>query len=589
MKTLIIALNSKYVHASLSPWYLKASCGGECGEIKVMEFTINDNPDTVLSRIYLESCNVAAFSCYIWNIETVLKIAENLKKISPGIRIVLGGPEVSFDAEGVLTSNPSIDFILNGEGEVSFKLLLKSFDDGSISLDSIEGLSYRDDGRIAASSKFALVRELDSIPTPYTRAMLESLKDRIVYFESSRGCPFSCSYCISSTFHGIRYFSMDRVKADLKVLLSEGVKLVKFVDRTFNCNRERAKEIFTFIIENAKETKFHFEAAADLFDDEMISILSKAPAGLIQFEMGIQSTNERTLEAINRKAGMDRVYHYVKRIKALGNIHIHLDLIAGLPWEDYSSFENSFNEVYRLAPHQLQLGFLKMLKGSGIREEYDKYDYKFREYPPYEVLSNRFLNFGEIIELKKIEELVDRYYNSGRFSKSLKYIVVNFFSSPFEFYKDFSRFYENMGYFERSISSRGLYSILFEFASNPKFKINLRILNELLKYDFLASDNTNNLPEGLERISIPGFKETCFEFLKRKENIQIFLPEFLEMPPKKIYNKVHFEFFLFNVTGKIEPPVEEQTVVLFDYNERDKVTGNYRGQRIYLWQSAIGI
>lgn len=580
MKTIIAAVNSKYIHSSLAPWYLKAACGKECGEVQVMEFTINDDPESVLSRIYLEGCEAAAFSCYIWNIGFVLKVAQNLRKVSPDIKIILGGPEVSFDPQDILESNPFIDYVMAGECENSFRLLLMYLNNCGVNTDAIEGLSFRKDANIAVSRCFPLIKELDMIPSPYTEEMLNAVGTRIIYYESSRGCPFSCSYCISSTFDGVRYFSMDRVKADLQVLLSAGVKLVKFVDRTFNCNRNRAKEIFTFIIENAGKTNFHFEAAADLFDEEILDILSRAPKGLIQFEMGIQSTNETTLHAIDRKTDIKKVFYYAERLRRLGNMHIHVDLIAGLPWEDYESFKKSFNEVYELAPHQLQLGFLKLLKGSGIRSQHQKYGYRFREYTPYEILSNDFLSYGEIIRLKEIEEVLERYYNSARFHWSIKYLVENFFTSPFDFFENLSLFYKKEGYFERSISSRELYTVLLKFASGLNREMDLRVLNDILKFDFLVSDNTNNLPVGIERTFIQGFKEKCFEFLKNEEKIESFLPEFSGQPAKKIFNKVHFELFRFNIDSNNSDLIEEDTVILFNYNEKDKISGHYNYRKI---------
>jgi len=582
MKTIIIAVNSKYIHSSLAPWYLKAACKSNCGTIKVMEFTINDNPDSVLSRIYAEGCDIAAFSCYIWNINFILKVAENLKKILPNIKIVLGGPEVSYDPQQVLELHPFVDFVIFGEGESAFNELLGFLNGVGKELYDIKGLSYREDGRITVSKIFPLEQDLDSIPSPYNNEMLSCIGNRIVYFESSRGCPFSCSYCISSTFEGVRYFSLDRVKKDLRFLMAAGVKLVKFVDRTFNCNKDRAKSIFEFIINNAGNTVFHFEAAADLFDEEIIEILSRAPKGLIQFEIGIQSTNEVTLEAVKRKTNIKKVLYYVKRLMELGNIHIHVDLIAGLPFEDYSSFRKSFNDVYNLFPHQLQLGFLKMLKGSAIRNESLKYGYKFREYPPYEILGNEFLSYEDIVKLKRIEEVLERYYNSARFERSLKYIINGFFDSPFEFFEEFSLFYLKEGCFERSISSRELYTILLKFIAESNRKVDLTLLNELLKFDFLISDNTNNLPVGIERIFKESFKTKCFEFLKTSDNIAKFLPDFCGEPPKKIFNRVHFELFRYNITENVSIPTKKDTVILFNYSEKNPITEHYSYIKIQL-------
>jgi radical SAM superfamily enzyme YgiQ (UPF0313 family) len=284
-------------------------------------------------------------------------------------------------------------------------------------------LFYRDAELIKGNDCFSLIDNLDSIPTPYTEEMLSAAGGRIIYYESTRGCPFSCSYCLSSTFEGVRYFSLERVKKELQKLVNAGVRQIKFVDRTFNANRERAKEIIRFIISLGGTTNFHFEAAADLFDSEMLDILAAAPKGLIQFEIGIQTTNNKTLEAINRRTDLGRVFQNVNKLNSIGNVHIHVDLIAGLPYENMGSFKNSFNEVYALEPHQLQLGFLKLLKGSRIRDESKVYGYVFRDYAPYEVMQNSCISFDEILELKNVEDMVERYYNSGRFNNTLKYVI----------------------------------------------------------------------------------------------------------------------------------------------------------------------
>ncbi|NLI57769.1 MAG: B12-binding domain-containing radical SAM protein [Clostridium sp.] len=580
MKALLIAINAKYIHSSLACWYLWASCRNYFEDVEVAEFSINDNIDDILGNIYFKKCDVAAFSCYIWNIGHVLKIAANLKKIAPDIKIVLGGPEVSHDPEGVLKDNDCVDYVVSGEGEVRFRQLLQYFEN-QIKVEDINGITYRENGRIISQESIGLIEELDKIPTPYTEEMLKSVGDKIIYYESSRGCPFSCSYCISSTFKGIRYFSIDRVKRELKTFLDAGIKLVKFVDRTFNCHKKRAMEIFRFVIENSVDTCFHFEAAGDLFDDDMIKLLAKAPEGIIQFEIGVQSTNSQTLQEVNRKTNIKKVFHYTKLLMDLKNIHIHLDLIAGLPYEDYNSFKNSFNEVYNLKPHKLQLGFLKMLKGSGIRKNYEKHNYLYRDYPPYEVLGNNALTFEQLLKLKKIEKMVDRYYNSGRFSKSIHYIIENFFNSPFEFYEELSLFYEKEGLFMRSISSRELYTVLLKFIDSLNININKNLICELLKFDFIVSHKTSNYPEGIEKIQIPKLKERIFEFLKDSGNIKKYLPEYLNEPAKKIIRAVHFESFNFDVLENFELK-ENPIIILVNYNKRNKVTELFEAKKVSL-------
>lgn len=579
MKTLIIALNSKYIHSSLAAWYLKAACPFETGEVKVLEYTINDNLDSVLSSIYLEKADVAAFSCYIWNIAYIMKLVESLKNVSPGLKIVLGGPEVSYDSQDVLEMNESVDFIISGEGEKAFPLLLKHINDNSVEPGSVEGLTYRKNRSVFKNGGFNLIENLDSIPSPYTDEMLSSIGDkRIVYYESSRGCPFSCSYCISSTFEGVRTFSMDRIKDDILKLINTKVIQVKFVDRTFNCNRLRAMEILKFVIDNANDTNFHFEAGGDLFDRDMLELLSRAPKGLIQFEIGIQTVNEKTLESINRKTNLDKLYKNVERLKMQGNVHLHLDLIAGLPYEDYESFKNSFNKVYSMKPHQLQLGFLKLLKGSSIRESVEEHLYKYRNYPPYEILCNRYLSFDETIKLKEIEELVERYHNSGKFQKTTEYLIANYFGSAFGFFEQLRVYCKEVGFYRRAVSARELYNILMDFTVKSIGRCSIEPINELLKLDFLSADSSNNLPEGLIRERNINVNELAFDFLKQDSNINEYLPDFKGIPPKQIFKKIHIEIFSYDIISK--DLKKEKAAVLFNYSVRDKITGLYEYRKI---------
>ncbi|MCR4434866.1 MAG: B12-binding domain-containing radical SAM protein [Clostridiales bacterium] len=582
MKTLIVALNSKYIHSSLAAWYLKESCRNECGEVKVLEFTINDSLDSILSGIYREQPQIAAFSCYIWNIEYVLKLVSCVKKVIKAVKIILGGPEVSYDAQAFMRGNPSVDYIISGEGENSFRLLLKHLYQSSPGLQEIPGLTFREVGKIISNRPEDLMEDLDSIPSPYSDEMLKAVGNRIIYFESSRGCPFSCSYCISSTTRGVRYFSMDRVREDLSKIMGSGARQVKFVDRTFNSNKKRAMEILNFILSNPGDKNFHFEAAADLFDDEMLDMLSRAPKGLIQFEIGIQTTNRRTLEAVNRLTRMDKVLENIKKLRAMDNIHVHVDLIAGLPGENYPSFKKSFEDAYGLRPHKLQLGFLKMLRGSKIRAEAQLYGYEYREYPPYEVLANQSMGFDKLLELKYVEELVERYYNSGRFSNTLDCLIRHYPGTAFEFYRSFALFGLKTGYFGRSVSGRDLYTVLLEFAESFTPEEVHRQINDLIKLDFLSSDNSSNLPAGVKRNNEPNFKERCFEFLKDEENIRFYLPDYVGIPPKQIFKKVRFQVFDHDVTRIHEDGTMDRSrsVVLFDYGRRDKVTGLYGYKKV---------
>lgn len=588
MKTLIIALNSKYIHSSLATWYLKSSCGEQCGEIKVLDFTINENLDSILGLIYSEKAQVISFSCYIWNISHNKILAENLKKISPEIKIIFGGPEVSFDAPDIMRQNAYINYIITGEGEVSFKKLLKGLYDNSLETEDINGLAYRCSDGIIKSKPSLIIEDLDSIPSPYTDEMLGALGNKIVYFEASRGCPFSCSYCLSSISEGVRYFSLTRVKNELLRLIKCGVRQIKFVDRTFNCNRVRAKEIFQFIIETVKNQptflNFHFEVAADLFNEELFETLKYAPQGLFQFEIGLQTTNLNTLNIISRKTDIEKIFVNVQRLKKLGNIHLHLDLIAGLPEEDFNSFKNSLNQVYSLKPDQLQLGFLKMLKGSKIRAEAELYNYEYKSIPTYEVLSNASVSFYEINKLKGIEDILDRYYNSGKFKNSLEFIISYFSTTAFDFYEELYLFFVNNGLYGKVPSARDLYRILLDFFTQLSAGTEVEIFNDILKLDYLSSDNSNNLPININRINIPGFKELCFNFLKDQENIKKYLPNFIGITPKNIFKDVHFEVFDYDVSKGVEDKAfsKDRNIILFDYSGKNRITGQYNFLRVNL-------
>ena len=650
MKTLIIALNSKYIHSALAPWYLKAACRDEFGEVCVAEYTVNETIDTVLASIFRFKPDVAAFSCYIWNISHVMKLAVSLKKVLPKIVIVLGGPEVSYNASDILREHAFINFVLAGEGEVSFPKLLRYLgtlgcieDKSNIQADSsviagsaiewtvadvgcleqIDGLAYRIRNDIITNPP-ALVQVLDNIPSPYTDEMISSLKNKIVYFEASRGCPFSCSYCLSSASEGTRYFSLERVFADLDKLVAAGVRQVKFVDRTFNAHKMRAIEIIRHIIELDKlasvgknyeldssmcegndcktrgglNCNFHFEVGADLFDEEMLQLLESAPKGLFQIEAGVQTTNEEALMAVCRKTNIGKLLSNIIRLHRRGNIHIHADLIAGLPYEDYSSFGRSFDMLYASKPHQLQLGFLKFLKGTKLRYTAENGGYQFNDFPPYEILSGRHITFDELIVLKGIAELVERYYNSGRFDFSLEYIISKCFKFPFRFYENFYYFQKKNGHMETHTGVRELYAIFNEFASTCLKEEERAVLRELLRLDFLASDNTGTLPGFLEERREPGFNERCFDFLRDLKHIENIMPEAAGMTAKQLFKKVCFEQFHISVGGDISainnqdawassrqslrPAPDAASVLLFNYMSRDKVTGKYPFYEVHI-------
>lgn len=557
MKTVIAAVNSKFVHMSLAPWYLKAACDDIC-EIKVLELTINQDKPEILRCIYKEKPDIIAFSCYIFNISHILCVIQDLKKILPEAIIILGGPEVSYNAEDVLLCNSDVDYVVCSEGEERLKQLLSCILRGE-SPDGIDGIAYRENGEVKYNPPTSYIKDLDAIISPYTDEMLNAAANKIAYFESSRGCPFSCAYCLSGGSGGVRRFSLSRVKSDLERLMLSDARQIKFVDRTFNCGPSRAREIIQFILEMSKSDKsgkaslknYHFEAAADLFDDETIELLSTAPPGLFQLEIGIQSFNEKALSASARKTNLELCKSNIKKLVSCGNMHIHLDLIAGLPYEDFKSFGESFDQIFALAPHCIQLGFLKLLHGSALHSAAPEYGYVFSEQPPYEVLSTPWLSYDDILVLKGVETAVDALYNSGRFFYSLTYIISKF-SSAFNFFLQFSqilqRFYPD-GY---GIPSRELYNMLLKFAEEV-LPSDRDTVNELLKFDFFISDSSCNPPKALERLSLPNARGLY--------------------AAEKSKGRVHFERFSIN---PLEPSSKAQTDIKFDYTARNPVTGHYK-------------
>lgn len=533
MDTLIIALNSKYIHSALSVWYLKANCLAPC---RVLERTVNQPIDLLYREIAGFGCTNIAFSCYIWNIEIVLKLASMLKDADPDVRIILGGPEVSYDSVSLIEKYPFIDYIICGEGEEAFSSLI-------CGNDKAEGITRRTPEGIK-EGRYQLIKNLDDIRSPYTDEMLSALPYGTIYYEASRGCPFNCGYCLSSSFKGVRRFSFDRIKSDIKKICDSGVKQIKFVDRTFNCDPAYTVKFIKWLRDNTGDVNLHFEVAADLLTDELIELLGSLPPGKVQLEAGVQSMNSRTIQAVSRKTDLNRVIENSRRIMEKGNIHLHLDLIAGLPYEDYNSFKNSFDTVYSVKPHNLQLGFLKLLKGSRLREE-EEHEFKFMRFVPYEVTGNKYISPAELIRLKKIEETFDRYYNSGRFSYTLDYLIEG---SPFEFYERLSDFAS----FKSPPSADKLYETLYSFAPGSRTA-------DLLKLDFLSSTRHGRLPSFLAGGG-GDLKERCFEYLKTAEP---------ENDARSRYKQVHLEYF-----------ETTDSYVLFDYAKQNPVTGRYEFRKI---------
>lgn len=571
MKILLTTLNSKFIHTNLAIRYLKEFVK-DLVEVDIKEYTINNDLDYILKDIYKNDYDIILFSTYIWNVYDIVKLCDNIKKVKPNIKIALGGPEVSYDSECSMKNYPFVDYILYGEGELVFRDLVMYLQ-GNKSIEDVEGIVYRDGNEIITTKPKALLRNLDEIPSPYENINPEEYENRIVYYETSRGCPFNCQYCLSSTISGLRYFSIDRVKKDLKALIDARVSQIKFIDRTFNANKKIAMQIMNFLMENDNDyTTYHFEVTAHLLDDEMLEFLKNCKEGLFQFEIGVQSTNEKVLDAVGRRDDFKKLSYVVKKIASYRNIHQHLDLIAGLPYEDYSSFEKSFNDVFNLGIEHLQLGFLKMIKGTGVRNTANQHGYKYKDYAPYEVLYNDYISYSEMLKLKDIEEILEKYYNSKNYVLSMRYIIHNFYSeSPFKFFEDFATYFDDNGYFDMAQGKNQLYKILLDFY-NEKINVDKDIFNDILKYDYISLGKTSNIPQFFNKFDMEDFKNRCHVFLQDENNILKYLPNFENTPAKHIIKHVHFEPFMFNVL-ELKKNIhiklsKEDNVVMFVYDDK---------------------
>jgi radical SAM superfamily enzyme YgiQ (UPF0313 family) len=502
MKILLTTLNSKYVHSNLALKYLYASAEKSRNYIDIQEFTINNEEDYIFTELLRKSYDVICFSCYIWNVDKTLYLAENLKKAKPEIRILLGGPEVSFDVIPFMSQHKFIDFIISGEGEAPFSEIAETLIADTQEFEKIRGLTYRLDGKIYVNPPAPLL-QFESVPFPYLNLVCE--EDKIMYYESSRGCPFQCSYCLSSVEHKVRSLSMERVKSDLSYFIYKRVKQVKLIDRTFNWDKKRCYEIMKYLIASDNGvTNFHFELCGDLLDDELLQLLSNARPGLFQFEIGVQSTNESALKACNRKSDFAILAEKVKRLREMDHIHLHLDLIAGLPHEDYPSFRKSFNDVYALKGHQLQLGFLKLIKGAPIREQAEEHGYVYRARAPYEIISSNYISALALTRLKKIENVLELFYNREGFRRTLDFAIENLTETPFDFYEELADYFYLKGFQHKSHKKEDLYRIFLLYAGwKERFTPNIKEkIKELLILDM--QDTLN--PEAIKKFERKGWE-----------------------------------------------------------------------------------
>ena len=541
MKILLAACNAKYIHSNLAVYDLQAYASDYADHIVLKEYTINQQKDDIMRDIYLEHPDVVCVSCYIWNLSFVKELMADLIKILPGADFWVGGPEVSYDAEKFLTENSEFKGVMVGEGEETFKELAGYYvEKNPQDLKDMTGICYRDKDQIIHNG-WRQIMDLSSIPFIYKD--LSEFKNRIIYYESSRGCPFSCSYCLSSIDKKLRFRDTETVKKELQFFIDNKVPQVKFVDRTFNCKHDHAMAIWKYINEHDNGvTNFHFEISADLLREEELQEMSTMRPGLIQLEIGVQSTNPDTIKAIHRTMDFEKLKGIVDRIHSFGNIHQHLDLIAGLPYEDYDSFRHSFNDVYALKPQQLQLGFLKVLKGSHMMEMCKEYGIVYKTQEPYEVLSTKWLDYDHVLKLKTVENMVEVYYNSGQFQNTLEYLE-KFFPDAFSIYERLGSFYMEKGYGDVSHTRMRRYEILLEFLEDMP-EISMDQVKDQMVYDLYLRENLKSRP-GFARDQKP-FERQIWDFRKRE----------------KVAKNAHVEVFA------------DGTVLLFNYADRDPLTNN---------------
>ena len=589
MKVLLAAINAKYIHSNLGIYSLKTYGEkmlkewelAEQAEISLAEYTINHQMEQILQDIYKRKPDVIGFSCYIWNISYVKVILADIKKVLPDVKIWAGGPEVSYHGEAFLKEEPAVDLVMMGEGEITFAHFLKALLEGE-DLKQVPGLMVRNADGTFTDTGFRQVMDMSQIPFPYAFMDMKELEHRIIYYESSRGCPFSCAYCLSSIDKKLRFRSLDLVLPELEWFLQAKVPQVKFVDRTFNCKKSHAMAIWQYIRDHDNGvTNFHFEIAADLLDKDELDLLSTMRPGLVQLEIGVQSTNEKTLEAIRRKTDIEEIREITETINSWHNIHQHLDLIAGLPWEDLESFKKSFNDVYEMEPEQLQLGFLKVLKGSYMEELIPTCDLLYSAAPPYEVLCTKWLSYGDVLELKDIEEMTEVHYNSRQFTCTLKELEKEF-DTPYEMFSFMAGYYNKNHLFGISHSRIARYEILWKIiqerlekngkcetqamAENVNISEKLELYRDLLMTDLYLRENVKSRPTFARDLS--DSKDFVREFFQREEKTPEHLSGYEGYDSRQMAKMAHLE------------PLRDGTYLLFDYKKRDPLSYNARTVRV---------
>ena len=550
MKILLTAINSKFIHSNLAVRYLKAFTEDMDYISKIREFSINDRDEKVLEEIIKEKPDIVAFSTYIWNIEMVKRLSSLIKIVNSHIKILYGGPEVSYDSSNILNELNG-DYLIEGEGEKTYREFVE-YTLGERDIKSIRGLYYKEGNKVIGNGNRPLMN-MNEIVFPYK--MDENLDNKIVYYEASRGCPFNCKYCLSSTIHGVRFLDIERVKKELQFFIDKKVKLVKFVDRTFNCNFKFSTAIWEFLINAETNTQFHFEISADILKPQELELLRRAPKDRLQFEVGVQTTNDEVINRINRFVNFSDIKEKVVELLEIKNIKQHLDLIAGLPGEDIDSFKKSFNDVYSIEPEEIQLGFLKLLRGSSMREEAEEYGMRYSPYPPYEIIATNDISYDELLTLKKVESMVDKYYNSQKFNNIIK-ILVKCFDTPYDFYLALGNYFDSRGYFDRNIGNSEYYKVFLDF-NNEVTKLDNEILRDIIKYDYLMFNKRRGMPEFLGK-GVTKEEENIFkEALREKYSFKDYYIESFKFDINKFINEGEISenktYFLFGYdTGVVE-------------------------------------
>ena len=571
MKVVLAAINAKYIHSNLAVYCLKAYAKPFKNQIHIKEYTINNQIDAIIGGLYEEKPDILGFSCYIWNIDMICEVARELRKVLPNTKFWAGGPEVSYDAKEFLKKNPCFDGVMVGEGEQTFLELLEHYAEHKRVLSSIKGLVYRE-GTAVIENEEREILDLSQVPFPYEE--MEDFTNKIVYYETSRGCPYSCSYCLSSVDRRVRLRGKELVEKELQFFLDKKVPQVKLVDRTFNVNPVHTMFIWEYLKEHDNGvTNFHFEVSADILREQELALLKTLRPGLVQLEIGVQSTNPKTLEAIRRKMDLTTLKKAVEKVKEGGNVHQHLDLIIGLPYEDYKSFRRSFNEVYAMKPDQLQVGFLKVLKGSYMAECCEKYHILYRDHAPYEVLATEWLTFDEVLQLKIIEEMVEVYYNSGQFTYAIRYLE-HFFEDAFALYESLARFYKENQLLDRNHSRIQRYNYLLEFYKQmvkPNGEEEL-LFRQILTYDCYLREKMKSRPD-FATMQGEEYKEMLEEIVLEAEQPDTKLDWLLKgsQPIRKTLRNYQIEKFTIDIEETVETgkATQKEQIVFFDYQNRN--------------------